>query len=114
MLDAHGFVSETNATNLFVVKGDTVLTPHADACLPGITRQTVIRPKYINKAKQAIKQAFIHQMENRCYSMVEVVSTCPTNWGMTPLDSIGWVEEQLLPYYPLGDLKTPESAEEVA
>ncbi len=79
-----------------------------------ITRQTVIKPKYINRAKKAIARAFAYQAASRCFSLVEVVSNCPTNWGMTPLDSIGWVEEQLLPYYPLGDLKTPEPAEEVA
>ncbi len=79
-----------------------------------ITRQTVIKPKFINRTKKAIARAFAYQAESRCFSLVEVVSNCPTNWGMTPLDSIDWVETQLLPYYPLGDLKTPESAEEVA
>ena len=73
-----------------------------------ITRQTVIRPKYINKAKKAIKQAFTYQMENRCYSMVEVVSTCPTNWGMTPMEAIEWTENTLLEYYQLGDYKVPD------
>ena len=73
-----------------------------------ISRQTVIKPKYIKKAKRAIKQAFEYQMENRCFSFVEIVSTCPTNWGMTPVDSIQWAEDTLLPYYPLGDFKTPE------
>ncbi len=73
-----------------------------------ISRQTVIKPKYINKAKRAIKQAFEYQMESRCFSFVEIVSTCPTNWGMTPVDSIQWAEDTLLPYYPLGDFKTPE------
>ena len=79
---------------------------------PGyITRQTVLRPKYIVKAKKAVKQAFRYQMEGRCFSFVEVVSTCPTNWGMTPLESIKWAEETLLPYYPLGEYKSPESSE---
>ncbi len=73
-----------------------------------ISRQTVIKPKYIKKAKKAIKQAFAYQMENRCFSFVEVVSTCPTNWGMTPVDSLKWAEDTLLPYFPLGDFKTPE------
>ena len=73
-----------------------------------ITRQTVIRPKYINKAKKAIKKAFTYQMENRCYSMVEVVSNCPTNWGMTPMESIEWTEKTLLEYYKLGDYKVPD------
>lgn len=72
-----------------------------------ITRQTVIRPKYINKAKKAIKQAFAYQMENRCFSLVEVVSTCPTNWGMTPMEAVEWTENTLLKYYQLGDYKVP-------
>jgi 2-oxoglutarate ferredoxin oxidoreductase subunit beta len=75
---------------------------------PGyITRQTVIHPKYINKAKKAVKQAFINQIENRCFSLVELISTCPTNWGMTPVEAVQWAEKVLLPYYPLGDVKTP-------
>jgi 2-oxoglutarate ferredoxin oxidoreductase subunit beta len=74
-----------------------------------ITRQTVIKPKYINKAKKAIKQAFTYQMENRCFSFVEIISTCPTNWGMAPVKAVQWAEDILLPYYPLGDLKSPET-----
>jgi 2-oxoglutarate ferredoxin oxidoreductase subunit beta len=68
----------------------------------------VIAPKYVKKAKKAIQQAFRYQMEQRCFSLVEVVSTCPTNWGMTPIDAIKWTESTLLPYYPLGDFKHPE------
>ena len=76
---------------------------------PGyITRQTVIKPKYIIKTKKAIKKAFTYQLENRCFSLVEVVSNCPTNWGLTPLESIKWAEEKMLPYYQLGEYKTPE------
>jgi 2-oxoglutarate ferredoxin oxidoreductase subunit beta len=76
-----------------------------------ITRQSVIKPKYIGRAKKALKRAFTYQMEERCFSFVEIVSTCPTNWGMTPVESIKWAEETLLPYYKLGDFKTPESPE---
>ncbi len=76
---------------------------------PGyVARQTLIAPKYINKAKKAIKKAFEYQQAKKCFSFVELVSTCPTNWGMTPLDSLTWVEEKLLPYYELGELKSPE------
>jgi 2-oxoglutarate/2-oxoacid ferredoxin oxidoreductase subunit beta len=76
---------------------------------PGyITRQAVLKPKYITKAKKAIKRAFTYQMENRCFSLVEVISTCPTNWGFTPVNAVTWAEENLLPYYPLGEFKTPE------
>lgn len=75
---------------------------------PGyITRQTVIKPKYTTKAKKAIKQAFTYQLENKCFSLVEVVSTCPTNWGMTPVEAVEWAEKTLLDYYPLGDYKVP-------
>jgi 2-oxoglutarate/2-oxoacid ferredoxin oxidoreductase subunit beta len=74
-----------------------------------ITRQAVIKPKYIIKAKKAIKKAFIYQLENRCFSFVELVSTCPTNWGMTPEESVKWAEDTLLSYYQLGEYKTPEN-----
>jgi 2-oxoglutarate/2-oxoacid ferredoxin oxidoreductase subunit beta len=76
-----------------------------------IARQTVIKPKYINKAKKSIKKAFTYQLENRCFSLVELVSTCPTNWGMTPVDAVKWAEEKMLSYYPLGELKTPDGGE---
>jgi len=77
-----------------------------------ITRQAAIKPKYINRAKKALKKAFTYQVESRCFSFVEVVSTCPTNWGMTPLEAIQWAEETMLPYYPLGEFKTPEDGQE--
>jgi 2-oxoglutarate ferredoxin oxidoreductase subunit beta len=73
-----------------------------------ITRQAVLNPKQVNKAKKAIKKAFEYQVENKCFSFVEVISNCPTNWGLTPLDSLKWAEENLLPYYELGDYKVPE------
>ena len=73
-----------------------------------ITRQAVLKPQQINKTKKAIKKAFEYQVEGKCFSLVEVISTCPTNWGLTPLDSLKWAEETLLPYYELGDYKIPE------
>ncbi|MBW1768871.1 MAG: 2-oxoglutarate oxidoreductase [Deltaproteobacteria bacterium] len=76
---------------------------------PGyIARQTVIKPKYIVKAKKSIKKAFEYQLEGRCFSLVEIVSTCPTNWGLTPLEAVKWTEETMLSYYKLGEFKTPE------
>jgi 2-oxoglutarate ferredoxin oxidoreductase subunit beta len=75
-----------------------------------ITRQSLLKPKHINKAKKAIKQAFEYQIENRCFSFVELISTCPTNWGMAPVEAVKWAEEKLLQYYPLGLFKTPEDA----
>ena len=76
-----------------------------------ISRQSVIKPKYIVKAKKAIKTAFEYQLERRCFSFVELVSTCPTNWGLTPVEAVKWAEETLIPYYPLGEFKTPGQAE---
>ena len=59
----------------------------------------------LNKAKKAIKKAFQLQMEGKGFTFVEVLSTCPTNWGMTPLKSIEWLKENMIPYYPLGVIK---------
>jgi 2-oxoglutarate ferredoxin oxidoreductase subunit beta len=73
-----------------------------------IARQAVLAPKYIIKAKKAIKKAFTYQLEDRCFSLVELVSTCPTNWGLTPIQAINWAEENMLSYYELGEYKTPE------
>jgi len=73
-----------------------------------ITRQAVLNPKQINKAKKAIKKAFEYQVEGKCFSFVEVISTCPTNWGLTPQDSLKWAQDTLIPYYELGDYKVPE------
>ena len=73
-----------------------------------ITRQTVIGPQYVVKAKKAIKKAFSYQVEGRCFSLVEIISTCPTNWGKSPIEALRWAESDLLSYYPLGDLKSPE------
>jgi 2-oxoglutarate ferredoxin oxidoreductase subunit beta len=76
---------------------------------PGyIAREAVIKPKYIIKAKKAIKKAFTYQLEGRCFSLVELISICPTNWGMTPVEAVKWAEENMLPYYQLGEFKTPE------
>jgi 2-oxoglutarate ferredoxin oxidoreductase subunit beta len=59
-------------------------------------------PAHVRQTKKAIKKAFQNQIDGVGYSLVEVVSTCPTNWGMTPQDSFEWMRENMLPYYPLG------------
>lgn len=59
----------------------------------------------INKAKKAVKKAFQAQMEGKGFSMVEMLSTCPTNWGLTPIEAIKWLKENMIPYYPLGVYK---------
>jgi 2-oxoglutarate ferredoxin oxidoreductase subunit beta len=59
----------------------------------------------ILKAKKAIKKAFQYQLEGRGFSLIEVLSTCPTNWGLSPTESMTWLEENMIPYYPLGVFK---------
>ena len=59
----------------------------------------------INKAKRAIKKAFEKQMAGEGFTFVEVLSTCPTNWGMTPLKANEWLKDNMIPYYPLGVIK---------
>jgi len=76
---------------------------------PGyIARVAVYRPDHIIKAKYAIRKAFKYQVEGRCFSLVECVSTCPTNWGMSPIKAAEWADSEMLPYYKLGEFKTPE------
>lgn len=70
-----------------------------------IERVTVIDTPSIMKAKKAIKKAFQYQMEGKGFTMIEVLSTCPTNWGMTPVQALGWLKENMIPMYPLGVFK---------
>jgi 2-oxoglutarate ferredoxin oxidoreductase subunit beta len=73
-----------------------------------LARVSVHDVKNINKAKRAIKTAFETQMKNKGFSLVEVLSSCPTNWGMHPIEALKWLEENMIPYYPLGEYKTLE------
>ncbi|HAK74121.1 MAG TPA: 2-oxoglutarate oxidoreductase [Sporomusaceae bacterium] len=73
-----------------------------------VARVAVNNPANMAKAKTAIKKAFEIQLKGEGFALVEVLSTCPTNWGMTPLDSAEWLEKNMIPYYPLGTFKTPE------
>ncbi len=68
-------------------------------------RVAVDSVKNINAAKKAIKKAFTMQQEKRGYSIVEVLSTCPTNWGLSPVKALDWLRENMMPYYPLGVYK---------
>jgi 2-oxoglutarate ferredoxin oxidoreductase subunit beta len=63
------------------------------------------------KTKKAIMKAFQNQVEGRGFSLVEVLSMCPTNWGISPLDSLKFVGEKMMPLYPLGVYKTLEAQE---
>lgn len=67
-----------------------------------IERVSVHDIKHIRQAQKAIKKAFQTQIDGKGFAMVEVLSTCPTNWGMTPVEALKWLEDNMIPYYPLG------------
>ncbi len=70
-----------------------------------LERVAVNDVKNVKAAKKAIKKAFQYQMEGKGFSLIEVLSTCPTNWGLTPDKALEWLEENMMPYYPLGVYK---------
>jgi 2-oxoglutarate/2-oxoacid ferredoxin oxidoreductase subunit beta len=74
-----------------------------------IERVAVHTPQNIVRAKKAIRKEFQYQIDNKCFSLVEVLSTCPSNWGLTPNEALKWLETMMAPYYPLGCFKTPEN-----
>lgn len=73
-----------------------------------VTRVSVHDVPNIIKAKRAIKKAFEVQLSGAGFALVEVLSTCPTNWGLPPLDSLKWLQENMIPYFPLGEYRKPE------
>ena len=77
-----------------------------------IQRVAVNNVKNVLNAKKAIRKAFQNQVEGKGFSLIEVVSSCPTNWGMTPEKALLWVEEKMIPYYPLGVFKDKTGEEE--
>ncbi len=81
------------------------------AQLPGtyyVTRQSVHTTKNVRKTKKALQKAVKYLLDGSTTCFVEIVSNCPSNWKMTPLEANKFVEEKMIPYYPLGDLKVPE------
>jgi 2-oxoglutarate ferredoxin oxidoreductase subunit beta len=79
--------------------------------LPGatyVTRQSVLDTRGIRRTKKAIKLAFQAQLNELGFTMVEIISTCSTNWHLGPMESLEWAEEHMVPYYPLGDTKVSD------
>ena len=70
-----------------------------------LERVAVNNVKNIKKTKQALKKAFQYQMEGKGFTLIEVLSTCPTNWGLSPKEALKWLEENMETYYPLGVYK---------
>ena len=77
-----------------------------------LERVTVNNVKNVKNAKKAIKKAFENQIAGKGFSLVEVLSSCPTNWGMTPKKALEWIDEKMIPYYPLGVYKDRSAAKE--
>ena len=70
-----------------------------------LVRTSCNTPQNVIKTKQAIHKAFQNQLDGKGFSMVEIVTNCPTNWGLDPLDSLKFIEEKMLPEYPLGVIR---------
>ena len=77
-----------------------------------IERVAVNNIKNIKAAKKAIKKAFQNQIDGKGFSLIEVISSCPTNWGMTPQKALEWIDDKMIPYYPLGVYKDRSAKQE--
>jgi 2-oxoglutarate ferredoxin oxidoreductase subunit beta len=77
-----------------------------------IARVTVNSPKHVLEAKKAIEKAFRNQVERKGFSIVEILSTCPTNWGKSPEEALRWIDDAMIPYYPLGVYKDRSAGKE--
>ena len=90
------------------IQGSPVRVCEMLSTLDGVAlaaRVSVDCPKNVMNAKAMIKKAFQNQLDGKGFSIVEVLSTCPTNWGMTPVKAMEFVREKMIPYYPLGVYK---------
>ncbi len=79
-----------------------------------IERVSTHDPKHVRQAGRAIKKAFQTQLEGRGFALVEVLSTCSVNWGMTPQEALDWMRDNMVPYYPLGVYKDTAHKEDAA
>ena len=104
-----GMVSSTSPYGRNIsTMGNPIKMTELVARLPGtyyVTRQAVHKPGNVRKTKKAIRKAFENQALKKGVSFVEVVSNCNSGWKMTPVKSNHWMEENMFPFYPLGDIK---------
>jgi 2-oxoglutarate ferredoxin oxidoreductase subunit beta len=107
-----GMVSSTSPYGRDVaMMGNPLKISELLALLPGtcfVTRQSVHTPANVRKTKKAIKKALGYQHRKLGTSVIEILANCPSGWKMTPVQSNKWMEENMFPFYPLGDMKTPE------
>ncbi len=78
-----------------------------------VVRRSLHDPRNIRQAKRAIRTAFEVQKRGLGFAMVELLSTCPTNWGMTPSNARIWLAEHMIPAYPLGDFKVSQAVQDI-
>lgn len=78
-----------------------------------VVRRSLHNSREVRRAKKAIRTAFEVQKNGLGFSLVELLSTCPTNWGMTPVEAREWIEERMLTFYPLGDYKVSSAVAEM-
>lgn len=106
-----GMVSSTSPYGRDVaVMGNPIKMSDLVALLPGtyyVTRQSVHTPANVRKTKKAFKKAVEYQKLNRGTCFIEIISNCPSGWRMTPVQSNKWMEDNMFPFYPLGDIKVP-------
>ena len=98
----------TQAGRKLEISGSPIRMSEMLATLDGakfVERVSVHNPAAVRKAKTIIKKAFENQINGTGFSIVEVLSTCPTNWGIPPLESLEWLEKNMIPHYPLGNMK---------
>jgi 2-oxoglutarate/2-oxoacid ferredoxin oxidoreductase subunit beta len=91
--------------------GNPIKMTELVAHLPGtyyVTRQSVHTPANVRKTKRALKKALEYQKLNKGTCFIEIVSNCTSGWKMTPTQANKWMEENMFPFYPLGDIKLPE------
>ena len=91
------------ATQGFPIRMSEILAQMDGAAY--VVRRSLHDPNNIRKAKKAIRLAFEAQVRGLGFAMVELLSTCPTNWGMTPIEAMNWVRDHMVPAFPLGDYK---------
>ena len=99
------------------VQGSPIRVCEMLSTLDGVAlaaRVTVDCPKNVIQAKKIIKKAFQNQLDKKGFSIVEVLSTCPTNWGLSPEDALRWLRDNMIPYYPLGVYKDGEALRDEA
>lgn len=112
-----GQVTSSSPTGRDVVRqGHPIQTAELLATLEGaayIVRRSLHSVREVRRAKKAIRTAFEVQKHGLGFSLVELLSTCPTNWGLSPDEARNWVEERMVPYYPLGDYKVSPAVAEL-